>query len=168
MEMWDECRFVARSIGIDIKINKWYEIFALLDIQYTKANMSIHDLIRISLIIQTISCIYNTYKTLTDDYLKGLVTDFMIDRTIEVAIIQLHKHFTTIILLTPAMQRFLHVHSTIVVQDKVLSRYSERERAYIPHTYLNPNKLTDEQIDVFNNTWCVGNFVEISNARLVL
>jgi len=134
--MWDECKFVANAIGIDITIDKWYDIFGMLDIQYTKANLTIHDLIRISLIIQTISCIYNTYKTLTDDFLKGLVTDFLIDHVIEVAITQLHKHFTTIILLTPAMQRFLHVHSTVVMDDKVLSKYTQRERESLHTTYL--------------------------------
>ena len=156
------------SIGIDIKIDKWYEIFSLLDIQYTKANLTIHDIIHISLLIQTISCIYNTYKKLTDDFMKGLVTDFMIDHVIEMAVIQLHKHFTTIILLTPAMQRFLDVHSTIVVQDKVLAKYTERKKAYIPHTYLNPNKLNETQIDIFKQTWCDSNFVEITDAELVL
>ena len=105
---------------------------------------------------------------MTDDFLKGLVTDFMIDHVIEMAIVQLHKHITTIILLTPAMQRFLDVHSTIVVQDKVLAKYTEREKAYIPHTYLNPNKLNETQIDIFKQTWCDSNFVDITNAKLVL
>jgi len=166
--MWEECRFIAKAINIDIDADKWYNVFIMLDIQYTKANLTIHDIIHISLLIQTISCIYNTYKKLTDDFLKGLVTDFMIDHVIEMAIIQLHKHYTTIILLTPAMQRFLDVHSTIVVQDKVLAKYTEREKAYIPHIYLNPNKLNETQIDIFKQTWCCSSFVEITNAKLVL
>ena len=101
-------------------------------------------------------------KYLCTNYHPVFNAGHMIDHVIEMAIVQLHKHITTIILLTPAM------HSTIVVQDKVLAKYTEREKAYIPHTYLNPNKLNETQIDIFKQTWCDSNFVEITNAKLLL
>ena len=77
--LWAECRFVANAIDIDIKISNWYGISNMLDIQHNKADLTIQNLIEISLIIQTITCIYNTYKKLIDDFLDGRVTDFMID-----------------------------------------------------------------------------------------
>ena len=140
----------------------------MLDIQYNKANLTIQNLIEISLIIQTITCIYNTYKKLTDDFLDGRVTDFMIDHITDTAIMQLHKHITNIILLTPAMQRFIFINSTVVTDNSVHSKFTERERAYIPHIYLKPNRLTASQIEIFNETWCMSDFVEITNAKLVL
>ena len=148
----------------------WFDIlnFHKLDIQYNKVSLTIHDLIELSLIIQTITCIYNTYKTLTDDFHNGKVTDFMIDHVTDVAISQFHKKVTSIILLTPAMQRFLEVNSTVTTDKKAYARYTEREKAYIPHIYLNPNKLTCKQADVFSSTWCMSNFVEITNTKLVL
>ena len=111
---------------------------------------------------------FNTYKQLTDNYLKGTITDFVIDHTIDIAISQLHKHITNIILLTPAMQRFLDVNSHVVTQNNTVPKYTEREKAYIPHTYLNLNNLTKEQITIFTNTWCNSEFVEITNKKLVL
>ena len=166
--LWAECRFVANAIDIDIKISNWYGIFNMLDIQYNKANLTIQNLIEISLIIQTITCIYNTYKKLTDDFLDGRVTDFMIDHITNTAIIQLHKHITNIILLTPAMQRFIFINSTVVTDNSVHFKFTERERAYIPHIYLKPNRLTASQIEIVNATWCMSDFVEITNAKLVL
>ena len=105
----------------------------MLDIQYNKANLTIQNLIEISLIIQTITCIYNTYKKLTGDFLDGRVTDFMIDHITDTAIIQLHKHITDIILLTPAMQIFKFINSTVVTDNSVHFKFTERERAYTPH-----------------------------------
>ena len=75
VSLWAECEFIAQSINIDFNITHWYDVFHKLDIQYSKANLTIHDLIELSLIIQTITCIYNTYKTLTDDFHNGKVTD---------------------------------------------------------------------------------------------
>ena len=66
---------------------------------------------------------------LTDDFLKGKVTDFMIDNIIDIATSQFHKQVTTIILLTPAMQRFLVVTSTVVTPDGVFAKFTEREKA---------------------------------------
>ena len=166
--LWTECKYIAESIGIDINMTHWFDIFHKLDIQYNKVSLTIHDLIELSLIIQTITCIYNTYKTLTDDFHNGKVTDFMIDHVTDVAISQFHKKVTSIILLTPAMQRFLGVNSTVTTDKKAYARYTEREKAHIPHIYLNPNKLTCEQADVFSSTWCMSNFVEITNTKLVL
>ena len=42
----------------------------MLDIQYDKDTLTIHSIIKISLVIQTITCIYNTYKKLTDRKLQ--------------------------------------------------------------------------------------------------
>ena len=72
--LWTECKYIAESIGIDINMAHWFDIFHKLDIQYNKVSLTIHDLIELSLIIQTITCIYNTYKTLTDDFHNGKVT----------------------------------------------------------------------------------------------
>ena len=96
------------------------------------------------------------------------ITNFMIDHITDTAIIQLHKHITNIILLTPAMQRFIFINSTVVTDNSVHFKFTERERAYIPHIYLKPNRLTASQIEIFNETWCMGDFVEITNAKLVL
>ena len=75
---------------------------------------------------------------------------------------------TNIILLTPAMQRFIFINSTVVTDNSVHFKFTERERAYIPHIYLKPNRLTASQIEIFNETWCMSDFVEITNAKLVL
>ena len=92
----------------------------------------------------------------------------MIDHITDTAIIQLHKHITNIVLLTPVMQRFMFVNSTVVTDNSVHFKFTERERAYIPHIYLKPNRLTASQIEIFNETWCMSDFVEITNAKLVL
>ena len=95
--LWGECKFIANAIDIDVELNNWYDVFKMLDIQYNKDSLTIHGIIKISLAIQTITCIYNTYKKLTDDFLNGLITDFLINNTIDIAIFQFHKHVTNII-----------------------------------------------------------------------
>ena len=97
-----------------------------------------------------------------------MITDFLINNTIDIAISQFHKHVTNIILLTPAMHRFLFINSTVSYGSRVLSKFTERQKAYIPYTYIKPNELTDSQVQIFNETWCVSQFVEITNKKLVL
>ena len=112
--------------------------------------------------------IYNTYKKRTDGFLNGLITDFLINSTIDVSISQFHKHVVNNILLTPAMHRFLFINSTATYGSRVLSKFTERQKAYIPYTYIKPNELTGSQVQIFNETWCVSQFVEITNKKLVL
>ena len=138
----------------------------MLDIQYNKDTLTIHGIIKISLVIQTITCIYNTYKKLTGDFLNGLITDFLINNTIDIAISQFHKHVTNIILLTPAMHRSLFINSTVTYGSRVLSKFTERQKAYIPYTYIKPNELTDSQVQIFNETWCVSQFVEVTIKKI--
>ena len=51
---------------------------------------------------------------------------------------------------------------------RVIAKFTERQKAYIPHTYIKPNELTDSQVQIFNETWCGSQFVEITNRKLVL
>ena len=59
--LWGECKFSANVIDIDIELNNWYDVFKMLDIQYNKNTLTMHGIIKISLVVQTITCIYNTY-----------------------------------------------------------------------------------------------------------
>ena len=84
--LWGECKFIANAINIDIGLSNWYDVFKMLDIQYNKVTLTMHDIIKISLVVRTIACIYryNTCKKLTDDFLNGITTDFLINSTIDI------------------------------------------------------------------------------------
>ena len=60
--LWGECKFIASAIDIDIELSNWYDVFNMLDIQDNKNKLTIRDIIKLSLVVQTITCIYNTYK----------------------------------------------------------------------------------------------------------
>ena len=131
----------------------------MMDQDHKSLNMK--GIIMFNLLMCALLTIKNTYKHLTDTYIKGAMDDKYIDTTIPNAINQFHNHVTTIIYMTPTYANYL---TTKAKDDKGKMLLSARSQALLPNTYLNPSSLTTHQADLFNTYW--PQYTEITNGKL--
>ena len=68
-----------------------------------------------------------------------------------------------LIFLTPLIHHKLKIAQTNHVGNQI---FNERDRQLTPLPFINYNSLTHDEIEVFNNTWCISDRVEVSNSKL--
>ena len=87
--VWEECKYIANAINIDVNIQKWSDIFHLLDTDFK--TLTLKQIVHLNLMIQAIAVLYFKHKSLTDDYKKGELTDYIVDNTITNLIKDYHR-----------------------------------------------------------------------------
>ena len=90
----------------------------------------------------------------------------MIDYAIENIKAKSHKflyHINEMIMLTPGIQHKIPLRSR---DTRGKQRYSERQRHMIPTIKTNCNSLTQREIDIYQQIWCLTDMIEIINKKL--
>ena len=126
-------------------------------------SMTVTDVVKINLMIYVFHVIYNFHKQLNDKYVSKDPMDYFIDNAIEHIKYMYDLKVRDLIFLTPLIQHKLKITHTNHVGTQT---FNERDRQLIPLPFIDYKSLTNDEVEVFNSTWCISDRVEISDSKL--
>ena len=160
--VWLECFETLTSLNIDFQINHWTEFFTMIDAIKYKLITTI-DVIKINLMIYVFQVIYNFHKHMNDKYANKDPMDHFVDNAIEHIKYMYDLKVRDLIFLTPLIHHKLKISQTNHVSTQT---FNERDRQLIPLPFINYNSLTQDEVNVFNSTWCICDRVQITDSKL--
>jgi hypothetical protein len=159
--VWSEAIPIIKIFDDQFQIFQWTDVIKALDFDLKTINLNIT--LKISTMILSLHVLYCFHKHLNDSFTDESITDTMIDYAIENIKTKFHYKITELILLTPGIHHKIHLRSRNA-QGKQL--YSERQRHMIPTIMTKYNSLTTREINIYQQTWCLTDMIEVTNKKL--
>ena len=153
-------------MNLDIPIHHWTDIFKLLD---DPSNLhTINQNIRVNIIALTIHILYVSQNEFDDLFRHHKLQDYQINLWHQSVVCKFEHRLSLMILMLPTIKHELHLRQKYTDPNtgKSLQVFNQRTRAMIGETHWDVTKLSDELLNLFQQTWCLTNLAKIDNKSL--
>ena len=159
-----ECFANLTSLNVDLHTDHWPDFFVTIDNTKYKTMTTI-DVIQINLMIYMFQVICKFHKHLSDMYTDNKPLDHFVDHAVErIKYMYTYGHkVRDLIFMSPLIRHKLDFKRVSLTGTQILN---ERDRHPTPLPFVDDNSLTQKEINVFNNSWCISDRVEITNSKL--